>query len=134
MTMASFRKRGKNWYYRFVDENGDKVELKGCPDRRATEELARKAETEAARIRGGTVDPKAERVGKQARRPIREHAAEFIAFMESKQTDPKHVRSTRTYLERVILLGGIERIGDLTPSAVMRAIGSLKADGFRPVP
>ncbi len=128
--MASLRKHGKVWYYRFVDADGVKRERKGCPDRRVTEEMARKAETEVAKIRDGLSDPKAERMAREGRRPIREHAAEFIAFMESKENDPKHVRSTRTYIERVITLASIERIGDLSPSAVMRAIGSLKADGL----
>jgi hypothetical protein len=34
--MASLRKRGKVWYYRFVDEAGVKREERGCPagDRR----------------------------------------------------------------------------------------------------
>ncbi len=48
--------------------------------------------------------------------------------MESKGCDPKHVRSTRTYIERVLKLAGIERIADLTPSAVMQAVAALKAD------
>ena len=39
--MASLRKRGKVWYFRFVDADGVKVEQKGCPDRQRTLELAR---------------------------------------------------------------------------------------------
>jgi hypothetical protein len=49
--MASYRRRGRVWYYRFVDGDGIPREIAGCPDRRATEDIARKAETEAARIR-----------------------------------------------------------------------------------
>ena len=48
--MASLRKHGKVWYYRYTDAEGAKRERKGCSDRRVTEELARAAETEAARI------------------------------------------------------------------------------------
>ena len=50
--------------------------------------------------------------------------------MESKGNDPKHVRSTRTYIERVNKLAGIERIGDLTPSSVSVAVTALKADNL----
>ena len=46
--------------------------------------------------------------------------------MESKGNDPKHVRSTRTYIERVNKLAGIARIGDLTPSSVSVAVTELK--------
>ena len=56
--MASFRKHGKVWYYRFVDGDGFKRERKGCTDRRATEDMARAAESKAAKIRDGTADPK----------------------------------------------------------------------------
>ena len=49
--MASFRKRGKVWYYRFIDGPGRPLERKGCSDKRATEELARAAEAEAAKVR-----------------------------------------------------------------------------------
>jgi hypothetical protein len=38
--MASFRKHGKVWYYRFTDADGKKWERKGCSDRRVTERNA----------------------------------------------------------------------------------------------
>jgi integrase len=126
--MASYRKHGKVWYYRFTDADGKKWERKGCTDRRAAEEFARAAESDAARTKAGLSDPKAERIAREARRPIAEHVAEFIAGMESKGNDPKHVRSTRAYIERVIKLAGTERIGDLTPSSVSVAVSTLKAD------
>src|SRR5262245_14375469 len=56
--MASYRKRGRVWYYRFTDADGVKREEKGCSDRRATEEMGRAAESEAAKIRSGLIDPK----------------------------------------------------------------------------
>ena len=38
--MASFRKRGKTWYYRFTGIGGKQHERKGCTDRRETEAMA----------------------------------------------------------------------------------------------
>jgi hypothetical protein len=38
--VASFRKKGKNWYYRFSDSDGRQRERKGCTDRRETEAMA----------------------------------------------------------------------------------------------
>ncbi len=49
--------------------------------------------------------------------------------MESKGNDPKHVRSTRTHLERIVKPAGIERIAERTPSAVMQAVAAINADG-----
>jgi hypothetical protein len=60
--MASFRKKGRVWYFRFVDADGVKRERPGCPDRRETENLARRAETEAAKIRSEEIW-KAKRLG-----------------------------------------------------------------------
>jgi len=128
--MASYRKRGKVWYFRITDENGEKPERKGCTDRRVTEELAREAESKVARIKAGLVDLKAERIAREARRPIAEHVADFIAGSKAKGNDPKHVRSTRTYIERVITLAGIERISDLSPSSVSLAVTALKAEAL----
>jgi hypothetical protein len=54
------------------------VRTEGCTDKRATEELARAAESQAARIRAGLSDPKAERMAEAGRRPIMEHLTEFI--------------------------------------------------------
>src|SRR3954454_15702083 len=100
--MASFRKKGKVWYFRFVDAEGGKRERRGCPDRRATEEMARAAETEAAKVRAGLIDPKARRLADAGRRPIREHMEDFLGALTSKGGDPKHVRSTRTYIGRML--------------------------------
>src|SRR5215471_8278255 len=104
LTMASLRKRGKVWYYRFVDQDGAKVERKGCPDRRVTEEMARAAESAVARTKAGLSDPKAERMAREARRPIREHAAEFVADVEARGNDPEYVKLVRRHLDRIIAL------------------------------
>ena len=69
--MASLRKRGKHWYYRFTDSDGGKHERRGCPDKRATEQMAAAAELEAAKIRGGLIDPKEVAFRDHAGRPVR---------------------------------------------------------------
>src|SRR3954468_3361245 len=128
MMMASIRRRGKLWYYTYVDENGRKVERRGFTDKRKTEEHAREIEVRVARIRDGLVDPRAERLAEAGRRQIGEHQEEFIATLSDKGRDPKHVRLTRTYIERVLDLGRIERVADLLPAAVSAALAALRAD------
>ena len=128
--MASFRKRGKRWYFRHIAADGTRPERPGCPDRRATEEMARAAETEAAKIRAGLIDPKAERLAAAGRLPIGELLEAFIAAMRAKGDDPKHVGSTKRYAMTVLELAAIGHVPELKPSAVMEAIGRLKADGL----
>src|SRR5271157_2600130 len=75
--MASFRKRGRVWYYRFVDADGVKREEKGCTDRRVTEELAREKESEVAKIRSGLIDPRDTGYRDHGGRPLAEHLRDW---------------------------------------------------------
>ena len=55
------KKKGSPWYIAYVDENGKRNVVRGCPDRSATEQIARKLESEVELRRRGIVDPKADR-------------------------------------------------------------------------
>src|SRR4051812_2683427 len=68
--MASYRKIGRNWFYRYVDANGKQRERKGCSDRRVTEGLAASAEAEVAKIRAGYIDPRDIGYGVHEARPL----------------------------------------------------------------
>jgi integrase len=129
MAMASLRKRGRNWYYTVVGPDGRRRELRGCSDKRATEQLAAVAEAEAARVRAGLLDPRAARVAEAGRRPIGEHLDDFIAVMTNAGRNPQHVQQTRTYVERILTLGNVVRLGDLTPTTLANALARLKAEG-----
>jgi site-specific recombinase XerC len=128
--MASLRKRGRVWYYRVVDAEGVQHERKGCPDRRMTEAMAAQAEAEAARVRSGLSDPKAERLAAAERKPVHAHLDEFAAALSAKASDPKHVRQTRVYAARVIDLSDVRGISRLVPSTVMSALGTLRDRGL----
>ena len=69
--MAYVRRRGRIYYYRYVDADGIKRDVKGCADKRETERMAAAAEAEAAKIRAGLVDPRAlETVSRETGVPI----------------------------------------------------------------
>ena len=111
--MASLRKRGRVWYYRVTDADGVKREVKGCPDRRATEEMARAAESEAARTRAGLIDPNAEARRRQAGRPLAAHIDDWHAHLIAKGGTAKHAslfveRARR--LAAIVAGGGLEEI------------------------
>ena len=128
--MASLRKRGRVWYYRFTDAEGVKQERRGCPDRRATEELARAAETEAAKIREGVIDLEAKQFAESGRRPIRDHLADYIGAELAKGNEPGNVRTAKLYATRVLELGEIGRITDLKESRVLKALQILRGRGL----
>jgi hypothetical protein len=103
------RRKNSPWYIDYFDEHGQRQRVKGCPDRTATEQIARKLETEVELRRRGLIDPKAERISEAARRPILDHLSDFIATLGAKGNDPKHVRLARTYVARVLELAMIDR-------------------------
>ncbi len=128
--MASLRKRGKVWHFRFIDADGVQRERKGYSDKRETERFAASLELEAGRIKAGLVDPKAERFAASERKGIATHRTDFVAAMTAKGGDPKHVRQTDSYLGRILDMGKVRTVSGLVPSAVMEAVGTLRSQGL----
>jgi integrase len=157
--MASLRKRGRVWYFRFVDADGVKHERKGCPDKRVTEEMAREAESVAARGRAGLIDIKAEGFRDQNARPASAHLDDFEAALRARGGTAKHARLFTERARRVLALARgarLEvidiprrstkeqrevtasavakildemRLSDLAPSKIQGALASLNAGG-----
>jgi integrase len=126
--MASLRKKGKVWYFRFTDADGTKRERKGCPDRRATEELARAAESEVARIKAGLIDTATIRRRSEGRRLMGEHLADWHAAMVAKGRKVKHADLSKQRASKVVELTGSTRLDDLQPAKIQKALASLKDD------
>jgi len=124
--MASFRKRGANWYYRYVSADGRQIEVKGCPNLRATQDLAREAEEKAAKERRtGETD----RFEPHRRRPLVEHVNEYLAFLRSKGNTVKHVDLTETRLLAVIGGCGFKWLRDIDADAVSAWLTEQRAKG-----
>jgi hypothetical protein len=102
--MASLQKRGRVWYYRFVDADGRRVMRRGCPDRRVTEQMAHAAETEAAKVRNGLVDPKEVAYRDHEARPLAEHLAAYSAHLADKGRTTAHVVLSVGRARRIIAL------------------------------
>lgn len=127
--MASIRKKGQNWFYRFVDGEGKQRERKGCPDRRETERMAAAAETEAANIRRGFIDPKARGYRDHDARPIDGHLADWHADMLGRGSTPDHADLSRARADRIVRHSRIGRIADLTPSRVQASLKAVRDEG-----
>src|SRR3954465_6063597 len=103
--MASFRKIGRNWFYRYVDAEGKQRERKGCPDRRETEGMASAAEAEAANVKHGYIDPKARGYRDHQARPLTVHLDDYQTHLTDKgTTGRKHPLVTRRRVEKVLAL------------------------------
>lgn len=128
--MASLRRKGNVWYYRYVDGTGRKVERAGCSTKEATAAMAAHAEAEAARVRSGFVDTHEVAVKSAAEMSILDHLEDFATALLSKPSSPKHVSVSSNRIEKVLRLAGIERLRELSMSKVQAALGKLRADGL----
>jgi integrase len=126
--MASLRKRGRNWFYKFVASDGRPTERKGCSDKRATEHLAREAEADASRQKAGIVDPFA----RHRNRPIAEHLADFLAFLSSEGATQKHVGQTGSRIRAILDGIGAKRLADLEAAPVSDWLSRQRQGGMTP--
>src|SRR5271166_2546672 len=112
--MASLRKRGRLWYYTFIDQNGRKTERKGCTDKRATEDSANKAQTLARRIRNGEISPREADLPKHGQLPLQDHFAAYHTSLLARGATPKRADLAAYRARRVASVAGIDpRLADL---------------------
>jgi hypothetical protein len=128
--MASLRKRGSVWYYRHVDSDGRRVEKRGCADKRATEDMARAAETQTARARAGLVNPRDAAYARHEARPLSEHLAAFRDALADKGGTRSHALVTSHRAGRVLELAKATRISDLSISRAHKALAALRSEGL----
>jgi hypothetical protein len=118
--MASLRKRGRLWYFTFVDHDGRKTERKGYTDKRATEDKANEAQTLARRIRNGEISPREAGLPKHGQLPLEDHFALYHASLLAKGATPKHADLAAYRARRVASVAGIDDWPTLTWSLSKR--------------
>jgi integrase len=124
-----FKPKGKSKYViLYTDESGRRHKEVGTTDRGVTQRIARDLENRVALRREGLIDPAAERFASQDRAPMREHVDDFISTLTARQRNARHVRSTRTYVERVVSQTRAEKLSDLSPSVVTLALSQIAED------
>jgi integrase len=102
--MASLRKRGRIWYYSFIDSEGTRIHRRGCPDKRETEAMAGAAEVEASKGRAGLIDTKAENYRDHESRPLSVHLDDFETALLAKGGTVKHASLYSERARRVVAL------------------------------
>jgi integrase len=125
--VASNRKRGRVWYYTFIDHDDRKIESKGCTDKRETEDMATAAEVRSARIRNGEVSVRDADLPRQERRPIAEHVDAFEAMLQAKRSTPKHIHMNTLFIREIARLAAAETAAESTAESVTAASLALQA-------
>jgi hypothetical protein len=98
--MASVRKKGNIWYYRFTDADGVRRELPGCTDKRETEGMLAAARAEAAKIRNGHVDRKTSAYRANELKPLVEHIDTWQSNLVAEGSAPKHAEQASNRVRR----------------------------------
>ncbi len=134
--MASIYKRtrdkarkGSSWYIGYVDERGRQRTTKGCPDKTATEAMARKLESDVSLRRQGLIDPKEDAYRNHDAHPLMEHLSAWRVVMLAKGRTAKHAELSHTRATQVVTLASAARLSDLQPSRIQAALAALRDSG-----
>src|SRR3954453_10938795 len=98
------QRKGSSWYFGYVDENGIRRIEKGCPDKAATEAIARKLESEAGLRRRGVIDARTDAYATHEARPLADHLAEWHAYLIGKGSTENHANLSRNRVARLVEL------------------------------
>lgn len=102
--------RYQTWYVSLIDEQGKRRKLKGYRDKGATEQLARRLQSDVDKIRAGeTTRAKVD----AATHPIGDHVAEFVAEVRRRGRSAKHVNALEAQLCRVVADCGFRSLSDV---------------------
>jgi hypothetical protein len=110
------QRKGASWYIAYADENGIRRTVKGCPDKAATEAMARKLESEAELRRHGVIDRKVDAYRDHERRPLSEHQSDRCAFLVGKGDTPSHADMSRRRVDRLVALVRGVRLETIAPA------------------
>jgi integrase len=124
--MASLRKRGRVWYVRYRDAQGNQTEVKAGPDKSVAKTIANDLESKIQRIKLGTLDPReaasndAERIG------IATHVEDYVRNLGARGCVHGHVDGIRKRLEWFLGESKITRLSQLRPSLADDALKTLR--------
>ncbi|MBC7833879.1 MAG: hypothetical protein H7Y88_02115, partial [Phycisphaerales bacterium] len=101
---STYLKAGQKYYYAtYRGPNGGRVHRSTrTTDKRAAQRQAAAWEEHARKVREGLIDPGAETIAQQRKRPIAEHVNEYIDSLHDKGSSARHVTETRAYIDSAV--------------------------------
>ena len=119
------RKGGKYTLWWF-DAHGKPRSRVGTTDRASSTEIARKLESDAAKVRAGLIQP-AELTRRDARgKPIEAHIKDYRLTLEAKGDTKKHAQHIANAVMRLLVDASVKSV-DVASDRVQEALGRLKA-------
>lgn len=127
---ADRNRKGSSWYIAYVDADGVRRTVKGCPDRVASERMAHKLIADVALQKAGLVDPRDVAFRDADRSSVDAHLDAWKAHMLAKGRSEKHARLFRNRAGRVVELAAAKRLSDLSPTKIQAALDALRSEGL----
>ena len=126
-----YRRDSGIWYITYRDAQGKRVERSAKTRDKATARRALdKAIAGKALIVEGVVDADEADFAAESRQPIKIHLDAYERHLRDRCSD-RHVATAIARVRKIVEAGGIQRLGDLKPTAVERAMADLRRDrGF----
>ena len=133
--MASVFKRGGgkakgNWYASWSDHNGQrKTKCTRTTDKATAERIAKKHEADAALRRDGVIDPTLDAIGRESRRSIDDHLADYRAKLQAAGRTQRHIDDTLRYVCKIAAAAEWQTAANISADAVHRFAGGLQEQG-----
>ncbi len=134
--MATVFKRGGRgnrsgkYYITYRDHTGRRVTRSArTTDKAAATRIAAKLEADAALRRDGVIDPALDAIGRESKRPIGEHLADYEAKLRAAGRTLHHVECTTRYIHKIAGAAEWQTALDISADAVHRFAGSLQEQG-----
>jgi integrase len=109
------KRKGAPWYIDYFDETGRRRRVKGCADKTATEQIARKLESDVELRRRGVLSARDEAIRDNSARPLTEHLADWHGYLLAKGGTVKHADSMHEWARRVIALVKGATLAEIDP-------------------
>lgn len=112
------RKDRKSYYIDYTNHLGNRVTVRGCPDKTATMAIANKLESESLLREHGIIDAQAKRLAEAGQKTLGDHLSEYVLSLEAEKRTAKHINGTKNYIKAVKEACGFEYTIDLDGAKV----------------
>ena len=114
----------------WFDHNGKRQsKCAKTTDKAAAERLAAKYEADAALRREGVIDATLDGIGKESRRSIESHLADYENKLRAANRTGKHIASTLKFIRKVCTFSNFHAAVDLNADRVLAYVAKLQDDG-----
>ena len=120
------------WRITYQGSNGARLTVTGCTDRRVTEEIARKLESDVALKQRGVIDGDSEKIIDAARKPILEHQTAFMSFVRSQKPSghaPRYIQQIESRITAFLKFGEITFLPEVTSDKFAAHVASMQSRG-----